>query len=132
MPTDPKNQIVIISGRSKDFLEKQFMGVNVTLVAEHGYFIKRTGKKLGSQHSNLIYNGKKPLCQFLSNMSGDAMEHLSRKKQAVLPGIIEMPILILPNCVFMNYVMILSKLSVIKPISKFLKEQSAGSKKWQI
>ena len=35
-----QNQIVIISGRNKDFLEKQFEGVNVTLVAEHGYFIK--------------------------------------------------------------------------------------------
>jgi trehalose 6-phosphate synthase/phosphatase len=42
---DPKNQIVIISGRSKDFLEKQFKGVNVNLVAEHGYFIKIAGKK---------------------------------------------------------------------------------------
>src|SRR5665811_610358 len=41
---DPKNQVVIISGRSRDFLEKQFSGVNVILVAEHGYFIKRTGK----------------------------------------------------------------------------------------
>ena len=37
---DPKNRIVIISGRDKVFLERQFMGVNVTLVAEHGYFIK--------------------------------------------------------------------------------------------
>jgi len=42
---DPKNQIVIISGRGKDFLENQFRGVNVTLVAEHGYFIKRTWKE---------------------------------------------------------------------------------------
>ena len=42
---DPKNQIVIISGRGKDFLEKQFTGVNVTLIAEHGYLIKRTGKE---------------------------------------------------------------------------------------
>jgi len=38
---DPKNQIVIISGRNKEFLERQFKGINVTLVAEHGYFIKR-------------------------------------------------------------------------------------------
>jgi trehalose 6-phosphate synthase/phosphatase len=37
---DPKNKIVIISGRDKVFLEKQFICVNVTLVAEHGYFIK--------------------------------------------------------------------------------------------
>jgi trehalose 6-phosphate synthase/phosphatase len=37
---DPKNRIVIISGRTCEFLEKQFEGVNVTLVAEHGFFIK--------------------------------------------------------------------------------------------
>ncbi len=41
---DPKNQIVIISGRNKEFLEKEFLGINVTLVAEHGYFIKFPGK----------------------------------------------------------------------------------------
>jgi len=41
LSNDPKNQIVIISGRSKEFLERQFSEVNVTLVAEHGYFIKR-------------------------------------------------------------------------------------------
>ncbi|TSA39225.1 MAG: bifunctional alpha,alpha-trehalose-phosphate synthase (UDP-forming)/trehalose-phosphatase [Porphyromonadaceae bacterium] len=38
---DPKNHIVIISGRNREFLERQFKGINVTLVAEHGYFIKR-------------------------------------------------------------------------------------------
>jgi len=42
---DVKNEIVIISGRGKSFLEKQFKGVRVSLVAEHGYFIKRAGKK---------------------------------------------------------------------------------------
>lgn len=36
-----KNQVVIISGRDKQFLEKQFAGVNVNLVAEHGYYIKK-------------------------------------------------------------------------------------------
>ena len=41
---DSKNKIVIISGREKDFLEKQFNGVNITLIAEHGYFIKKTGE----------------------------------------------------------------------------------------
>jgi len=40
---DPKNEIVIISGRSMGFLESQFNNVDLTLVAEHGYFIKRKG-----------------------------------------------------------------------------------------
>jgi len=44
LSNDSKNQIVILSGRDKDFLERQFKGVNVTLVAEHGYFIKRAGE----------------------------------------------------------------------------------------
>lgn len=42
---DVKNEIVIISGRGKAFLEKQFKGVRVSLVAEHGFFTKRAGKK---------------------------------------------------------------------------------------
>ncbi len=42
---DIKNEIVIISGRGKDFLEKQFKGVPVSLVAEHGYFIRQPDRK---------------------------------------------------------------------------------------
>lgn len=42
--SDPKNHVVIISGRAKEFLENQFSGISVTLVAEHGYFIKAPGK----------------------------------------------------------------------------------------
>ncbi len=38
---DPKNHIVIISGRDKAFLEKQFTTLKTTLIAEHGYFIKQ-------------------------------------------------------------------------------------------
>lgn len=50
---DPKNQIVIISGRDKAFLERQFSGAGVTLVAEHGYFIKKIGKEWkATVHSN--------------------------------------------------------------------------------
>ncbi len=44
LTNDAKNQIVIISGRSKEFLETQFKDIKVTLVAEHGYFIKRIGE----------------------------------------------------------------------------------------
>jgi trehalose 6-phosphate synthase/phosphatase len=45
LAADPKNQIVIISGRDREFLENQFSNVNVTLVAEHGYFIKKIGEE---------------------------------------------------------------------------------------
>jgi trehalose 6-phosphate synthase/phosphatase len=44
LANDPNNQIVIISGRSKDFLAKEFLGIDVVIVAEHGYFIKFPGK----------------------------------------------------------------------------------------
>jgi len=36
----PKNEVVIISGRDKETLEKWFGGLNVGLVAEHGVWIK--------------------------------------------------------------------------------------------
>ena len=55
LASDPKNQVVIISGRRKDFLEKQFSGVNVILVAEHGYFIKRAGE---DWEATIISDGK--------------------------------------------------------------------------
>lgn len=42
---DPKNEINIISGRNKEFLERQFLNSKVTLIAEHGYFLKKPGMK---------------------------------------------------------------------------------------
>jgi len=44
LTVDTKNHVVIISGRDKDFLEQQFTGVKVTLVAEHGYFTRKVGE----------------------------------------------------------------------------------------
>ncbi|MCK9640439.1 MAG: bifunctional alpha,alpha-trehalose-phosphate synthase (UDP-forming)/trehalose-phosphatase [Prolixibacteraceae bacterium] len=41
LSNDDKNQVVIVSGRDKKFLEMQFAGVNVSLVAEHGYYIRK-------------------------------------------------------------------------------------------
>jgi trehalose 6-phosphate synthase/phosphatase len=38
------NQVIIISGRAQDFLEKQFRDLPVTLVAEHGYFVRKPGE----------------------------------------------------------------------------------------
>jgi trehalose 6-phosphate synthase/phosphatase len=40
----PGNHIVIISGRSKSFLEKTIPEIGVTMVAEHGLYIREPGK----------------------------------------------------------------------------------------
>lgn len=41
----PKNEVVLISGRDKDTLEKWFGSLNVGLVAEHGVWTKEKGKE---------------------------------------------------------------------------------------
>lgn len=41
LSSDPKNTVVIISGRDKDFLEKWFGSLNVCLVAAHGLWLRR-------------------------------------------------------------------------------------------
>jgi trehalose 6-phosphate synthase/phosphatase len=38
--SDPKNEVVIVSGRDKDTLERGFKNLNVNLIAEHGVWIK--------------------------------------------------------------------------------------------
>jgi len=42
---NPRNEVVLISGRDKDTLGKWFGGLNVGLVAEHGIWIKEKGGK---------------------------------------------------------------------------------------
>lgn len=37
---DPHNQVVIVSGRDRQFLDRQFSGLPLGFAAEHGYFIK--------------------------------------------------------------------------------------------
>jgi len=39
--TDPRNEVVIISGRDKAILQKWFEGLNINLVAEHGAWLRR-------------------------------------------------------------------------------------------
>lgn len=40
---DQRNDIVIISGRNREFLEKQFSGLRLTLISEHGAWIRPDG-----------------------------------------------------------------------------------------
>jgi len=42
---DPKNEVVLISGRDRRTLDKWFSGLNISLVAEHGAWIMRKGGK---------------------------------------------------------------------------------------
>ncbi|HSN50703.1 MAG TPA: trehalose-phosphatase, partial [Bacteroidales bacterium] len=39
-----ENRVIIISGRSNDFLEKQFQSLKVDLIAEHGFMIREHGQ----------------------------------------------------------------------------------------
>jgi trehalose 6-phosphate synthase/phosphatase len=41
---DPRNEVVIISGRNKESLENWFENLNIGLVAEHGAWLKEKGK----------------------------------------------------------------------------------------
>lgn len=43
LANNPLNHVVVISGRDRKFLEEQFADLNVSLVAEHGFFIRRLG-----------------------------------------------------------------------------------------
>lgn len=43
--SDDRNKVVIISGRDRGFIEKQFSNLNVILSAEHGYYIKYPGEE---------------------------------------------------------------------------------------
>ncbi|HSA15770.1 MAG TPA: bifunctional alpha,alpha-trehalose-phosphate synthase (UDP-forming)/trehalose-phosphatase [Spirochaetota bacterium] len=60
LSADPRNNIVIISGRNHEFLEKYFSGMPLTLIAEHGAWLKFHGdewkpvKTMDTQWKNTI------------------------------------------------------------------------------
>jgi trehalose 6-phosphate synthase/phosphatase len=71
------NTVVIISGRDKEFLEKQFHDINVTLVAEHGYFIKYPKKSWQTSHTPVL-NWKESILlilnEYVSRCNGSFLE----------------------------------------------------------
>jgi trehalose 6-phosphate synthase/phosphatase len=73
--SNPKNRIIIISGREKEFLEKQFRNMNVTLIAEHGYFIKEYNSNWVTQADiNLSWKDKiLPILKEYVNMCTGSM-----------------------------------------------------------
>lgn len=44
LTSDQRNQIIIISGRNRKFLDSQFQYLDITLVAEHGLFVRNAGE----------------------------------------------------------------------------------------
>jgi trehalose 6-phosphate synthase/phosphatase len=74
---DTRNHVVIVSGRDKNFLEKQFEDVNVTMIAEHGYFIKKCGSKWEAtvnSHSTWKESVMPILLEYVSRCNGTFIE----------------------------------------------------------
>lgn len=68
---DPANQIVIVSGRDRNFLDRHFASIPVGFAAEHGYFIK---DRDGRWHRTFVQkNNWKPLV--LEVMQAAAAQH---------------------------------------------------------
>lgn len=74
---DPRNEVVIISGRKKDFLEKWFSGLRINLVAEHGAWIKEQGrdwKMTASGNSDWIPKLKPLFERYVNRVAGSFVE----------------------------------------------------------
>jgi trehalose-phosphatase len=50
---DVKNNIYIVSGRDRKFLEEYFVGLRVGFAAEHGNFVRKVPKPNGNSISKL-------------------------------------------------------------------------------
>ncbi|GIV27227.1 MAG: bifunctional alpha,alpha-trehalose-phosphate synthase (UDP-forming)/trehalose-phosphatase [Bacteroidia bacterium] len=76
--TNKNTEIVIISGRNKDFLSKHFLGIPVTLIAEHGAFYKFPQqlwkKNTITTESSWKKNIKKILLMYCDRLSGSFVE----------------------------------------------------------
>lgn len=74
---DSRNKTVIISGRDKNFLDRQFKDLNLTLIAEHGLFIKHPHEEwksmvqLETDWKNKVYP---VLSEFVDRCSGSFIE----------------------------------------------------------
>ena len=75
--SNSKNTVIIISGREREFLEKQFKNMEVTLIAEHGYFIKEFNKDWVTQAEiNLSWKEKilPILNEYVNRCNGSMVE----------------------------------------------------------
>ncbi len=61
LSTPPENEIVIVSGRDKNTLDKWFGNLNVSLVGEHGAYIKKKNSNLWETIEPLTSDWKKEI-----------------------------------------------------------------------
>jgi trehalose 6-phosphate synthase/phosphatase len=77
LSSDPKNKVVIISGRDKNTLEEWLKNLTVDLVAEHGAWIMQQGSNWQGveHHSNAWKNSIKPILEIYSDRTpGSSVE----------------------------------------------------------
>ena len=77
-----------MSGRTYTFLDKHFSGLNLTLVAEHGLYLKQ---KDGDWHKKKGLSNKwiEHLLPVLNTFTDKHQEHLLNTKQILFHGITE-------------------------------------------
>jgi len=76
-----QNNVIIISGRDKRFLDNIFQGMKVTLVAEHGAFTRKPGHEWSSEKMPLVpwkKNVRRILSEYLENFPGSLLEDKER------------------------------------------------------
>lgn len=66
---DPRNTVVIVSGRSSADLDQRFAGMNLNLVAEHGAMTKKAGNKRWQTLSSAESEWKKQIMPVLEKYS---------------------------------------------------------------
>jgi trehalose 6-phosphate synthase/phosphatase len=74
---DPKNKVIIISGRPPEFLDQIFKDLNLTMIAEHGHFEKEPQKEWiekNASSSSWMNHVYPILQQFTDNTPGTFIE----------------------------------------------------------
>lgn len=81
LASDPHNELVIISGRNRYFLEKQFENIPVMLIAEHGFLTRDMyGRWISSV--NISGEWKKDVLDFFSELLPEVPGSFIEEKEA--------------------------------------------------
>src|SRR5512138_2516163 len=80
---DPRNEVVIISGRDMKYLDTTFSGIPVSIVSEHGYQVRtRRGALRGKEPGNWAW--KTSVMDFLQPFTRRYLGSFIEEKQASL------------------------------------------------